>query len=241
MPIVDASDPKVWTAQYVSRLNHPSDRFGPAVPVGFLRSRFLTGRKRRGASLVRALKILDGQAVAVVGSAWCWTGEGIAEALPASTVFGIDNSKYVQATKDQDETAEITEALLAAGLDPAGDGAAYIEAYKGEQRSRLDILDIDILDRQALKVFEPEPALDWAISDDVLPWLSDGEALELDRNMRRISTKVAHFVTPWMEDQAARGPEPEPLWNWKTVEAWRDVVSGYVLSYGELNSGRGRN
>lgn len=234
MPIVDASDPKVWTAQYVSRLNHPSDRFGPAVKVGYIRAKFLSPRKRRGASLVRKLNIRDGEMVAVIGSDFCWTGEGIAEALPAATVFGVDDSQYIQENKDKDERAEIAEALLAAGLDPAGDGAAYIEAYKGERRSRLDILDVDMLDRRAAELLAQGGPFDWAISDDVLPWLDDGEALKLDRNMRRISTNVAHVVTPWMEEQA-REPEPEPLWNWKTAGAWRDLVSGYVLTVGELN------
>ncbi len=107
MPIVDASDPKVWATQYMMRLNHPSDRFAPAVPVGFIRAKFLAPQKRRGRSLVRELNIGDGQTVALIGSAFCWTGEGIAEALPASTVFGVDNSRYIQENKDQDESAEI--------------------------------------------------------------------------------------------------------------------------------------
>ncbi len=241
MPIVNASDPKVWVEQYKMYLNHPTDRFGLAVMVGFIRAKFLWSRKRRGQKLVKLLDFRSTQTIMLVGAAFGWTGEGIIEVLPTAQVFGVDNSTYIQANKDKDESAEIIEALRRADLNPDSVGAPYIEAYKGEQRSRLEILDVDMLDLKAVELLHQSRHIDWAISEDVLPWLNDSEALELDRNMRRISVNVAHVVTPYMEDQTQYPEHPifssydrKALWNWKTVEDWHLLLGSRVLSVGEL-------
>jgi len=230
MPIVDPSDPQVWTAQYIRRLNHPTDRFAQPIKVGYTRAGFLEARKARGRNLVRRLGILDGQNVLIIGAGFCWIGEGIKEELPNATVIGIDTSTWVQSRKNLDETDELRTAIQAVGEDPdTPKWQEFVTSHRGGARAQLPVLSEDGSTGSSRgnikRAFgSGNPEIHWGISEDVLPWLEDAECQQLDSVGHNIATNVAHLVTPFYADKVTL-TEPGPLWNWKYInEAFRTTT-----------------
>ncbi len=219
MPIVDASDPAVWSNAY--QIGYPKNR---RVRLNYDRAVMLPIARRHAEGLVRALGLTDGQRIGIAGGGFGWTAEELARLLPNSRIVTTDTSSWVHANKDLPATANYRAAIQKAGLDPdSGGGAALLaEMDDGGAQARVTILDEELSNdgsrnrvRQAVG-----GTLDWAISEEVLPWLVDNECVELDGWMRRLAPNIAHLLTPYRANVAAE-PEPPPVWNWKTGDDWK--------------------
>jgi len=63
-------------------------------------------------------------------------------------------------------------------------------------------------------------SFDWAISEDVLPILTDEEAAELSLSMRALAPNVVH----WLQALIPGGDQDARL-NWKSGEDWKAIVA----------------
>lgn len=106
------------------------------------------------------------------------------------------------------------EDWAAAGMGPiiCTDTSAWIQANKGAEAT-LPILSADVLTPEG----RAEIGLaDVVITEDVLPCLSDADALALAEACRLVAPVVVHWVTAF---EAAGGPL-----NWKSLEGWKALV-----------------
>lgn len=117
----------------------------------------------------------------------------------------------------------IAEEWEASGLGPivVTDTSKFIQLRK-HQEAVVPILDADVLTapgRQA--IYDALGATpDWVITEDVLPTLSDIEALDFVLAVRALSAKqVAHWVS------VKGGPGDDQRLNWKTLDDWKVMVA----------------
>lgn len=147
------------------------------------------------AKLIAALNLQPGQSIGIIGAAFGWVAEDLF-AAGLSPIVAVDTSAWIQANKTQHATVTI--------LNEDGTTNA--------SRGRI---------RQALGLTGNNRAT-WAISEDVLPVLSDAEAQTLDSNMRLIATNVAHLVSEVT-------PSGDPRLNWKTIAQWKSLLPNAVI------------
>lgn len=246
MPIVDASDPAVWSNAY--QIGYPKNR---RVRLNYDRAVMLPIARRHAEGLVRALGLADGQSLGIAGGGFGWIAEELARLLPSSRIITTDTSSLVHAQKDLPATANYRAAIAKAGLDPdSGEGAALLaDMDDGGAQARVTIVDEDLSNNSSRNRVRQAVggALDWAISEEVLPWLIDDECVALDGWMHDLAPNVAHLLTPYRAHIATE-PEPEPVWNWKhpgapndgvvqkmwdqpwyTVDSWKALVPGSTI------------
>ncbi len=213
MPIVDASDPVSWSNAY--QIGYPKNR---RVWLNYDRAVMLPIARRHAEGLVGALRLVDGQSIGLTGGGFGWTAEELAKLLPNARIITTDTSSWVHAKKDLPATDNYRAAITAAGLDPySGEGAALLaEMDDGGPMARVTILDESLSDNASRNRIwgAAGGTLDWAISEEVLPWLADNECVALDIWMQQIASNVAHLLTPYMASKAEE-PEPPPIYNWK--------------------------
>ena len=68
----------------------------------------------------------------------------------------------------------------------------------------------------------------WAITETMFTWLDDAECIAMDAAMRKVAAKVAHMVQPYSAKFDGK-VEPEPVWNWKHLEATGQGVRQQLL------------
>lgn len=137
-------------------------------------------------SSLETLGMKSNHAIALIGGGYGWVAEAWALAGYSSIVV-CDTSTYIQTNKSQHARVPI---LNEDGMSPGSQGRI----------------------RAALS----RTSIDWVITEDVLPCLSDQELNGFLPVMRSLGSKVAHWVSVKMEGNYA------PL-NWKTLEEWKTV------------------
>lgn len=148
-------------------------------------------------ALKNALNLQPGQTIVLVGGAFGWVAEEwISAGLGPIAV--IDTSTWIQSNKAMHATVEIMNE----------DGAT------SASRGRI---------RQALGLTGAQQA-DWAISEDVIPLLSDAEVPDFIMRLRVIGTTVAHWVSVGQPADGG-GWAGNPKLNWKTLEDWKALVT----------------
>ncbi len=250
MPIVDANDPTANDGQYnvstgiwlirgqVWRETDPDfmsvmSRFDERkeVRLGYGRAMMLGFCENRAKILVAGLGLTASDRVLLVGAGFGWLAECLEDQVPGLSVVSLDTSTWVQATKDQPETSEIEAAVQAAGILPMMSRYAEIVASldDGGPKARVPIGAEDVLrgnDRAKLK--QAHGSFTWAITEVVFTWLDDAECVAMDAAMHKVASKVAHMVQPYatkFDDSI----EPEPVWNWKHLEATGQGVRQQLL------------
>lgn len=212
--------PIVTPSQELLDFNYRSKPSG--VWVGYQRI------PREGATLQYAQRIIQGceltntDEILIIGAGYGWVAEKIEELLPGIRVVAIDNSAHINGNKGESDEAEIRQLMLDQNFDPDGADAERLNELtdKGPRSRHHTLLNEDALSggsRARIRQARVKNDFDWAITENVLPWLFDDECELLTTVMHSLAVSVAHLVTPWMADKATQ-PEPEPTWNWKLIE-----------------------
>ncbi len=103
------------------------------------------------------------------------------------------------------------------------DTSTYIQGNK-VGNANLTINNIDISTNQGRTAARALlGTVDWVITEDVLPMLSDAECTALGTRARSVNAnvKVAHWVSP----STPSGVESVPTMNWKTLAQWKTLMS----------------
>lgn len=222
MPLVDASDSRVFHDNYILGTGIWGGAFPNwrQVKLHYHRHVMLPVCDARAGNLVTALGLTAADSLLLVGAGFGWLAERLKRRVPGLTVVCTDTSPWVHAEKHNVETAEIDAIVRAAGLLP-GTGkyktAMTVLDDRGP-RAREVVEDLDVLKapvrRTLVRKYGP---FTWALTETLLLWLTDAEALELDRAMHAVAPKVVHMVTPFFAGFDDDPPEPNP-WNWKHLE-----------------------
>lgn len=203
---------------------------GPAgeVKLGYHRSHYLKTGFHHAQGLIGALGLTASDAVAVIGCGFGGTVEGLLALVPGISAVGVDVSPWVQSAKDTTETAYLRGKIAEAGLDPdTGKGAAKLAEYDtGETRAATFILNTDITgggkarnDIKSALGLKNNEDITWAVSDDLLTSLTDGEITDHIGAMNALAVSCAHLVTPLMPETTQ-----DPRLNWKTMSEWRALI-----------------
>lgn len=231
MPRVDLSVPELYYDNYrtnIPRLWHAVQ--GTQRPVGdkSWRARYswwpehIINRNHRARGLIDNLGIVDGDEVVFVGAGFGWLQEELQLRLPSSKFVSTDISPWVHLVKGQDEEAELRSWMIDDGItDQAEQDLWLSRVFRPGPRAKVPILDESLGDNQSQKRVRTALGLSgsargrWAVTENVLPWLSDAEALVLSAGMRKVAQTVAHLVTPFASSSKQ---EIGPLWNWKHLD-----------------------
>lgn len=131
------------------------------------------------------------QTVALIGGGYGWVAEEfIAAGYQKVAVF--DTSAYIQGNKAVNAVLTI-----------------YNEGGTTSQ-SRRSI--------RSTLTGNGNTAVDWAISEDILPCLLDSEISTYAPQLRQIATNVAHWVSPKEDGNVAN-------LNWKTLAEWKAFMA----------------
>lgn len=241
MPIPNTADPVSYHANYVSngcalywrRQNQLRPIGDPNIKLHYCR--YTVGKRWEwiAQTMVDTFNIQDGATIVIVGGGFGWSAEAYKSILPNANIVSTDNSLWVQAEKNNTETADIQQWIAEAGV--TGEEAdVWLQRFdSGLTRATTPVLDEDLLSpaserrvKNALGLTGSEIA-DFAISEDVLPWLTDAEAVNLSRGMRNVASGVVHMATPRIENP--KHPEPGEPWNWKSRAGWKVVLTPDVI------------
>ena len=144
-----------------------------------------------------ALALQPGQRIALIGAGFGWVAEDWA-ASGLGPIVAVDTSTYIQSRK-------VTEAAV----------TVYAEDVTTTQGRRAL--------KQALG--GTGVTVDWAITEDVLPVLSDAECVQLDTFLRNWAVDVAHWIsvgTRRFDDANAWAGDARL--NWKDLAGWKALV-----------------
>lgn len=183
---------------------------------------------RRGwaEKLVPALNLKSTDIVAQIGSSFGWTAEEIDKLVPGITVACIDTSPWVANAKSETETTEIEAVLVDVGILPVMSryGEVLIRLHDGGTRARRAIENEDVETGNGRANLKNKYGnFTWAVTDNVLPWLTDAEAVDLDTAMHKLAPNVAHQVSAY-DHRYDDKPEPFQVLNWKHFSSTNDGV-----------------
>jgi len=188
------------------------------VRLNFHRAGMMSVCDARARDLIDGLGFTVKDTVLIVGAGFGWLAECLKIRLPGIMTVCTDISPWIHFAKNETETAEIDAAVRAAGILPGTEAydAAMTALDDGGTRARETVENVDILDTVARKgLLNKYGPFTWAITEQVLPWLTDTEAVALDDAMHAvIPNRVAHLTSLFMDDFENEPPEPNP-WNWK--------------------------
>jgi hypothetical protein len=177
-------------------------------------------------AIVNNLPLVGTESVLIVGAGFGWGAEELLAAMPGLDIVCIDTGSWIQAEKDNTEETYITAALAAQNIT-ALDGRFAVamthtnlgkRAQFEEGNPNAGVHNIDLSTGQgrseARKLLKTHNSFDWAISEDVLAWLTDAECTQMDTAGHQVATNVCHYTT--LYDPRFDGElEPDPIWNWK--------------------------
>lgn len=232
MPLVDFNDPTLWDRQYKS--------WPHGVQLGYHRVARQGESERQANLIINLLNLQDGMNILLIGATYGWTAEHMEAINSNLNVVSLDTSSLVKANKDLPETDDIRTKMIAQGLDPDGkDAWRLAKLDDGGPRSRHhSVVHDDALTGQGrakLRQLITAQDYDWAVSMQVLTWLADIEVVALGNAMRQVATNTGHFITPWLANKGGMQEEPDPPWNWKTIEGWKAILPSDTI----INSYRG--
>ncbi len=250
MPLVDVSDKAVFHRQNdigtkIWLIEHPTSGVRAVWVQGRIAQQFSTTADKRwevrlqlhrhgtmafrrgwAEKLVPALGLKSTDVVAHIGATFGWTAEEINKLVPGITVACIDTSAWVHLAKGETETAEIEAAVQAVGILPVMTVYAEVMDFldDGGTRARRVIENEDVATGKGRTNLKSKYGnFTWAVTDNVLPWLTDAEAVDLDAAMHKLAPNVAHQVSPY--DHRYDGKlEPFQVLNWKHFSSTNDGV-----------------
>ncbi len=202
------------------------------VRVHYVRHKEMSQARHRADILIRSIGLTVTDKLALVGAGFGWLQEVLEEQLPGIQCVCVETSPYIQGAKDSNEFVELDAAVQKAGFLPVE--AMYAEAmnYLSDGiKARRTLNDEDVSSASARNRVEGKLAsgkFTWAISEHVLEWLDDVEAVDLDSAMRKMAPNVCHMVREYSPRQASI-TEPGTLSNWKWFENVNDGVKQELL------------
>ena len=154
---------------------------------------------------IAALSLTGAESIIIVGAGFGWAAEALKAALPGLTIAAVDTGSYVQDNKDLPETAAIEAKMVAFGLNVMmPEWAAVAGEYDdGGNRSRITVENEDVSKAAARGRLRRayhgggNTKFDWALTEQVLPWVTDAEAQALDSFLADLSTSVAHYTSTY--------------------------------------------
>lgn len=198
MPLIDSSDPTLYDGG-------SSSLYQTATGVGLTRTAWLSAYYSDTKALIHALAtrgLTQGQRIAIVRSEFGWIAEEfinegygpIADGTAAGRIVCIDTSTWIQANKASNATLNIVNSDV--------NGATGRRAIRQQLGSNNQVID-------------------WAISYEVLPMLSDAECAPFASSMRALATNVVHWLTPLLSGP----PQQDARLNWKSSDAWKALMT----------------
>lgn len=174
--------------------------------------------------MVEVLGLTPAMKIGVLGCGYGWVLEEL-EVMGFTNVIGTDTSTYIQSTKTSQESADIDEAIIAAGLNPNAAEGANVKARllsRGNSKSNVPTKVLNEngqsnASRNRIRNALGGGNLDWGITDSVLESLTDAECLQLSTAGHNFCTNVAHLVV-------TTRPGNQPGYNWKTLEEWKVLI-----------------
>jgi hypothetical protein len=154
---------------------------------------------------IAALELTGAESIAIIGAGYGWGAEALKAALPGLTIAAVDTGGFVQDTKNVTETADIQAKMTDFGLNILmPEWSAMLGEYDdGGTKSRITIESSDISKSGDIDNLRRDYhggsniKFDWAISEQVLPWITDAEAVTLDADMVSLATNVAHYTSTY--------------------------------------------
>lgn len=190
MPLVDVNQAATWAASYRVVMDDGS-------VVGYDRRAKDRILGQDHWALLKALGIVKGQRVVLLGSGFGWVGEDWT-AAGYGPIVCCDTSTWIQANKAQHATV----AILNEGASTTASRRNIKVALGGQN-----------------------VVVDWAITEDILPWLTDAECTALAAAVRQLATNVAHWITPGYGVGGAGSPAQDTGLNWKSMASWKALVA----------------
>jgi len=199
MPLVDSNSAAVWDSLYQCS---PKDGGGQIYHFDRIVKDRILGNDHW--SLLTALQtkgITKGQKICLLGAGFGWVAEDwVAQGW--TPLIAVDTSTYIASRKATEATVTIYD----------------YDITTGSGRNAI---------KQALGV-TGNNKVNWMISEDVLPILSDTECGQLDGWMHDLGTNVAHWVSV-----LNAGSNQDVRLNWKTLAQWKALMpSSWVVSRG---------
>ncbi len=194
MPLVDSNLAATWDSLYRCQIGDQTVHYSRAAKEQYYGNDVDT--------LIAALEskgLVQGQRIALVGCGFGWMAERfnelgygpIANGTSAGRIVSVDTSTWIQANKAANAVVPILNSDI--------NGATGRRALKAALGSNNQIID-------------------WSISEDVLPVLTDLECAPFASALRQLSTNVAHWVS-------VGTVSVDPRLNWKTLEQWKALMS----------------
>lgn len=230
MPLVDLSDPIHLgiTCDAEGAWGHPNTR--ESVRLTYARYHVLPELRRRWAWLVPLLGLTPQSSICLIGCAYGYSLEVLAEDHGITRVIGTEPTAALRAKMSQSEDAEIQAAIEKVGLEiTSGDGLRLYGALRprpGQARSpkAADVLNEDLSSapsrnrvRQAL---QGKGGTTWdVITENVLTVLSDQECQTVSARAQSLAgiNRLIHLVS-------TTSPGNIPGYNWKDTQGWKALL-----------------
>lgn len=231
MPLIDTSDPVHLgiTCGAEGLRGHPNTR--NEVRLTYARYHVLPELRRRWAWLVPALGLTPTSSIALIGAAYGYSLEVLAEDHGITRVVGTEPTTGLRTKMAQSEDADVQAAIEAVGLNIAsGDGLRLYNALRdrpGQPRSpkAADVLNEDLSSSQSRTrlrnaLLAKGGSSGWqVITENVLTVLSDSEATTLASRARSLNgiSRLIHLVSTTADGNIAG-------YNWKTATQWKALL-----------------
>jgi hypothetical protein len=180
--------------------------------------------------------LVKGQRIVIIGAAFGWaserlvaTGYGpICNSTPAGRICNVDISTWIHANNAANATVTVVN--------------EDVSKTQGRNAIKAQFGNVIALEADPETGAEPDPqavaTIDWVVSEDVLPILSNNESTALNNSMKLLGTNVAHVISC-----GVRQFDNPNVWagdsrlNWKTLEDWKTLM-GTVTVMGRNEGGR---
>lgn len=215
MPRVDIHNPSLWEMNYLTPLPHDME-----VCLHYSRAGRFDNFRILACSYIEALNLTSTSKILIIGAGYGFTQEWLEKLVPGITVVSTDISDYIQKTKQESETISLKEAMSKIGIEEGS--LRWNNILKGVPdhsgpKARVSIYPFNISEITDHKKIKEKAGLTnqkftWGITEQVFPWLTDKEAIQMNEASLKICSKTCHFLTEFIFTQ---GKEPEPIWNWK--------------------------
>lgn len=235
LPGLDLNDPVHLgiTCGAEGQWGHPNTRAG--VRLTYSRFHVIPELRKRWAWLVPLLGLTSTSSICLIGCAYGYSLEILAEDFGITRVIGIETASALQTKKAQSEDGDIQAAIESVGLSiGSGDGLRLYTALRdrpGQPRCAKadDVLNEDLSSnasrnrvRQALL---GKGGTTWdVITENVCTVLTDAECVTLSARAHQLAgvARVIHLVSTLLPD-CEPGQQPA-VYNWKTVAQWAALV-----------------
>ncbi len=227
----------VWIDKVIPQQFATKAHLRKEVRVHYVRHMELIRAKGRAITLTAALGLTSTDRVAIVGAGFGWLQEALEELLPGIECVSVETSSWIHSVKDQTESAELDILIQRAGILPIETGYDVAMSFlnDGGLKARRPLEDQDVTSpggrsqvKAKVKAKGVPTPFTWAVSEHVLEWLDDAEALELDTGMHELAPNVCHLLREYSPKQASH-TEPGTLSNWKWLSATNDGVKQEIL------------